>query len=223
MEIDRALYWKLQSAREPKQGTHDICPVLTYYGLELVVQSPDNERPRLEPLIGRILGRRDRKAERKRADHVVVQAVRRILPLAVAPWPSIVEKCCRATEANAALRIAKDAQKFLDDAYRAAKARGDRSAYGLLTAEGAASAIVRNAPGLVASYAAQIAPPSDVWTRAFTIFEEAILLGRHEETGAQLITPEDKDQGKRMEEARKEIESVAMSIMRRGFWPRYGP
>ncbi len=102
MEIDPALYWKLQSARDPKQETHDICPVLAYYGLELAVQSPDEERPRLDPLIGRILGTRDRKAERKRAEHVAVHAVRRILPLAVAPWPSIVEKCCRAKEANAA-------------------------------------------------------------------------------------------------------------------------
>ncbi len=152
-----------------------------------------------------------------------MQAVRRILPLAVAPWPSIVEKCCRAKEANAALRVAKGAQKFLDDAYRAANARGDRSAYGFLPAEGAASAIVRNAPGLAASYAAQIAPPSDVWTQASSIFEEAILLGRHEETGAQLITPEDKVEGERMEEAKNEIESVAMSMMRRLFWPWSGP
>jgi hypothetical protein len=56
MEIDPALYWKLQLTRLPKQEMHDICPVLAYYDLELVVQSPDEERPRLEPLIGRIWG-----------------------------------------------------------------------------------------------------------------------------------------------------------------------
>jgi hypothetical protein len=214
MELERPLYWKLIAACGRTPGPHDICPAIADYVIDLAVQAPDNERPRFMPFMNRLTGTRDGKAERKRADHIVVQSVRRILPLATIHWPSIAQKSREATTADAARRIAVDAQKDLDRACKSAAARGDRPISLVLSAEGAASAIARSKFGLAAAYAAKIAWPAHVWAQAFAILDEAILLGRHDETGEPHITQQDREEAARLETAKKAIESDAWALMR---------
>jgi hypothetical protein len=193
-------------------GSNDCPPCfsrpIAQYAIGLNDQMPDDLRQLLlMPFVVRLAGTADTDAvEIKRAKYMVIETVRRILPLVLTRWPKLAEQCRRvrtldqARRASAAAEAANTAAFYAADAADASNAAyaayaAEAAAYAAYAAETAAYAVADAATytadatadavavAQAATYAAAEAAVAEatVWQEAVSILDEAIALGKQAE------------------------------------------